>query len=403
MLDSIESAIEDFKEGKMLIVVDDEDRENEGDFVIAARHVTPEVINFMSKEGRGLICAPLVEDRCEELKLDMMVSSNTALHETAFTVSVDLLGHGCTTGISAHDRAKTIQALINPDTRPEELGRPGHIFPLKAKKGGVLRRAGHTEATIDLARLAGCEPAGVLVEILNEDGTMARLPQLMEISKKFGIKIISIKDLIEYRLKRDTLIEEVVRVDMPTQFGHFTMVAFREKHTLNEHMALIKGSWEKDEPVFVRVHSSCFTGDILGSLRCDCGEQLHKALQLVEAEGKGVVLYMNQEGRGIGLMNKLRAYKLQEEGMDTVEANLHLGFPMDKRDYGVGAQILRHLNVSKLKLISNNPKKRAGLVGYGIEIVDTVPIRIHPNPHNEKYLQTKRDKLGHTILGAEGE
>lgn len=397
MLDSIESAIEDFREGKMLIVVDDEDRENEGDFVIAARHVTPEVINFMSKEGRGLICAPLVEDRCEELRLEMMVSSNTALHETAFTVSVDLLGHGCTTGISAHDRAKTIQALINPDTRPEELGRPGHIFPLKAKKGGVLRRAGHTEATIDLARLAGCEPAGVLVEILNEDGTMARLPQLLEISKKFGIKIISIKDLIEYRLKRDTLIEEVVRVDMPTQYGHFTMVAFREKHTNNEHIALIKGEWEKEEPVLVRVHSSCFTGDILGSLRCDCGEQLHKALQLVEAEGKGVVLYMNQEGRGIGLMNKLRAYKLQEEGMDTVEANLHLGFPMDKRDYGVGAQILRHLQITKLKLISNNPKKRAGLVGYGIEIVDTVPIRVQPNPHNEKYLQTKRDKLGHKL------
>lgn len=397
MLDSIESAIEDFREGKMLIVVDDEDRENEGDFVIAARHVTPEVINFMSKEGRGLICAPLVEDRCEELKLDMMVSSNTALHETAFTVSVDLLGHGCTTGISAHDRAKTIQALINPETRPEELGRPGHIFPLKAKKGGVLRRAGHTEATIDLARLAGCEPAGVLVEILNEDGTMARLPQLLEISKKFGIKIISIKDLIEYRLKRDTLIEEVVRVDMPTQYGHFTMVAFREKHTNNEHIALIKGEWDKDEPVLVRVHSSCFTGDILGSLRCDCGEQLHKALQLVETEGKGVVLYMNQEGRGIGLMNKLRAYKLQEEGMDTVEANLHLGFPMDKRDYGVGAQILRHLQISKLKLISNNPKKRAGLMGYGIEIVDTVPIRVNPNPHNERYLQTKRDKLGHKL------
>lgn len=397
MLDSIESAIEDFREGKMLIVVDDEDRENEGDFVIAARHVTPEVINFMSKEGRGLICAPLVEDRCEELKLDMMVSSNTALHETAFTVSVDLLGYGCTTGISAHDRAKTIQALINPETRPEELGRPGHIFPLKAKKGGVLRRAGHTEATIDLARLAGCEPAGVLVEILNEDGTMARLPQLLEISKKFGIKIISIKDLIEYRLKRDTLIEEVVRVDMPTQYGHFTMVAFREKHTNNEHIALIKGEWDKDEPVLVRVHSSCFTGDILGSLRCDCGEQLHKALQLVETEGKGVVLYMNQEGRGIGLMNKLRAYKLQEEGMDTVEANLHLGFPMDKRDYGVGAQILRHLQISKLKLISNNPKKRAGLMGYGIEIVDTVPIRVNPNPHNERYLQTKRDKLGHKL------
>jgi 3,4-dihydroxy 2-butanone 4-phosphate synthase/GTP cyclohydrolase II len=310
---------------------------------------------------------------------------------------VDLLGHGCTTGISAHDRAKTVQALINPDTRPEELGRPGHIFPLKAKKGGVLRRAGHTEATIDLARLAGCEPAGVLVEILNEDGTMARLPQLLEISKKFGIKIISIKDLIEYRLKRDTLIEEVVRVDMPTKYGHFTMVAFREKHTNNEHIALIKGEWDKDEPVLVRVHSSCFTGDILGSLRCDCGEQLHKALQLVETEGKGVVLYMNQEGRGIGLMNKLRAYKLQEEGMDTVEANLHLGFPMDKRDYGVGAQILRHLQISKLKLISNNPKKRAGLMGYGIEIVDTVPIRINPNPHNERYLQTKRDKLGHKL------
>jgi 3,4-dihydroxy 2-butanone 4-phosphate synthase/GTP cyclohydrolase II len=403
MLDSIESAIEDFKEGKMLIVVDDEDRENEGDFVIAARHVTPEVINFMSKEGRGLICAPLVEDRCEELKLEMMVSSNTALHETAFTVSVDLLGQGCTTGISAHDRAKTIQALIDPNTKPEDLGRPGHIFPLKAKKGGVLRRAGHTEATIDLARLAGCEPAGVLVEILNEDGTMARLPQLLEISKKFGIKIISIKDLIEYRIKRDTLIEEVVRVAMPTQYGHFTMVAFREKHTQNEHMALIKGTWEKDEPILVRVHSSCFTGDILGSLRCDCGEQLHRALQMVEAEGKGAVLYMNQEGRGIGLMNKLRAYKLQEEGMDTVEANLHLGFPMDKRDYGVGAQILRHLNVTKLKLISNNPKKRAGLEGYGIEIVDTVPIRIDPNPYNERYLKTKRDKLGHTILGAEGE
>lgn len=401
MLDSIESAIEDIRLGKMLIVVDDEDRENEGDFVIAARHVTPEVINFMSKEGRGLICATLMEDRCEELKLDMMVNTNTALHETAFTVSVDLLGHGCTTGISAQDRARTILALIDPATKPEDLGRPGHIFPLRAKKGGVLRRAGHTEATIDLARLAGLEPAGVLVEILNEDGSMARLPQLEQLSKKLGIKIISIKDLIEYRIKRDTLIEEVVRVDMPTKYGHFKMVAFKEKHTLNEHIALVKGEWEKDEPILVRVHSSCFTGDILGSLRCDCGEQLHKALQMVETEGKGVVLYMNQEGRGIGLMNKLRAYKLQEEGMDTVEANLHLGFPMDKRDYGVGAQILRHLNISKLKLISNNPRKRAGLTGYGIEIVDCVPIKIKPNPHNEKYLKTKRDKLGHRILDSE--
>lgn len=402
MLDSIESAIDDIREGKMLIVVDDEDRENEGDFVIAARHVTPEVINFMSKEGRGLICAPLMEERCDELKLEMMVNSNTALHETAFTVSVDLLGHGCTTGISAHDRAKTILALINPDTRPDELGRPGHIFPLRAKKGGVLRRAGHTEATIDLARLAGLEPAGVLVEILNEDGSMARLPQLQEISKKLGIKIVSIKDLIEYRIKRDSLIDEVVRVDMPTKYGHFKMVAFKEKHTQNEHIALIKGEWEKDEPIMVRVHSSCFTGDILGSLRCDCGEQLHKALQMVEEAGKGVVLYMNQEGRGIGLMNKLRAYKLQEEGMDTVEANLHLGFPMDKRDYGVGAQILRHLGITKMRLISNNPKKRAGLIGYGIEIVDCVPIKIKANPFNEKYLKTKRDKMGHRILDNEG-
>ena len=401
MLDSIESAIEDFRNGKMLIVVDDEDRENEGDFVIAARHVTAEVINFMSKEGRGLICAALVEDRCDELNLEMMVNSNTALHETAFTVSVDLLGHGCTTGISAQDRARTVQALINPETKPSDLGRPGQIFPLRAKKGGVLRRAGHTEATIDLARLAGMEPAGVLVEILNEDGSMARLPELQVLSAKLGIKIISIKDLIEYRLKRDSLIEEVVTVDMPTKYGHFKMVAFREKHTQNEHIALIKGEWEKDEPIMVRIHSSCFTGDILGSLRCDCGDQLHKALEMVEAAGKGAVLYMNQEGRGIGLMNKLRAYKLQEEGMDTVEANLHLGFPMDKRDYGVGAQMLRYLNITRLRLISNNPRKRAGLMGYGIEIVDCIPINVKSNPHNEKYLKTKRDKLGHRILDAE--
>ncbi|MBY0478209.1 MAG: bifunctional 3,4-dihydroxy-2-butanone-4-phosphate synthase/GTP cyclohydrolase II [Chitinophagaceae bacterium] len=398
MLDSIESAIEDIRQGKMLIVVDDEDRENEGDFIIAARHVTPEVINFMSKNGRGLICAAITDDRCRELNLEPMVTSNTSLHETAFTISVDLIGQGTSTGISAQDRSKTIQALIHPDTKPEDLARPGHIFPLRAKKGGVLRRTGHTEATIDLARLAGLEPAGVLVEIMNEDGTMARLPQLELIAKQFGVKIISIKDLIEYRLKTDSLIEEIVRVEMPTAFGHFKLIAFKEKETGQEHLALIKGEWKSDEPVLVRVHSSCFTGDILGSLRCDCGEQLHSAMEMVEAEGKGVVLYMNQEGRGIGLFNKLKAYKLQEEGMDTVEANLHLGLPMDARDYGVGAQILRTLNVSKLKLISNNPKKRAGLLGYGLEIVETVPIRITPNPHNKKYLETKRDKLGHEIL-----
>jgi len=397
MLDTIESAIQDIRIGKIVIVVDDEDRENEGDFIIAARHVTPEVINFMSKYGRGLICVPLLEERCEELGLELMVNNNTALHETAFTVSVDLLGHGCTTGISAHDRAKTVQALINPKTKPEELGKPGHIFPLRAKKGGVLRRAGHTEATIDLARLAGLEAAGVLVEIMNDDGTMARLPELKEIAKKFDFKIVSIKELIEFRLKTDSLIEEIVKVDMPTRWGHFKLIAFREKNSSNEHLALVKGEWQKEDPVLVRVHSSCFTGDILGSMRCDCGEQLHKAMEAVEKEGRGVVLYMNQEGRGIGLLNKLRAYKLQEQGMDTVEANLHLGFPMDKRDYGIGAQILRYLGVTKLRLLSNNPQKRAGLLGYGIEIVETVPIIGTINPHNEKYLQTKRDKLGHTL------
>ena len=397
MLHSIESAIEDIRKGKIVIVVDDEDRENEGDFIAAARHVTPEVVNFMSKHGRGLICIGLLEDRCNELGLELMVNNNTALHETAFTVSVDLLGHGCTTGISAHDRSKTIQALIDPATKPEELGKPGHIFPLRAKKGGVLRRAGHTEAAADLARLAGFEPAGVLVEILNEDGSMARLPQLLEVAEKFDFKIISIKDLIEYRIKRDSLIEEIVRVDMPTRFGHFKLIAFQEKGTSNEHLALIKGDWKEDEPVMVRVHSSCFTGDILGSLRCDCGEQLHKAMQIVEEEGKGAILYMNQEGRGIGLLNKLKAYRLQEEGMDTVEANLHLGFQMDQRDYGVGAQILRHLGIHKLRLISNNPKKRVGLVGYGLEVVDNIPLQIDSNPHNERYLQTKKDKLGHVL------
>jgi 3,4-dihydroxy 2-butanone 4-phosphate synthase / GTP cyclohydrolase II len=398
MLSTIEGAIEDIKQGKLVIVVDDEDRENEGDFITAAANVTPQVINFMSKHGRGLICAPMVEERCDELSLELMVNNNTALHETAFTVSVDLLGHGCTTGISAQDRAKTVQALIDPSTRPEDLGRPGHIFPLRAKAGGVLRRAGHTEATIDLARLAGFAPVGVLVEIMNEDGTMARLPQLKEIAARFDFKVVSIKDLIEYRLKTDSLIEEIVRVDMPTIFGHFKLIAFKEKNTSNEHLALIKGEWEKDEPVLVRVHSSCFTGDILGSLRCDCGEQLHRAMQMVEARGQGAILYMNQEGRGIGLVNKLKAYKLQERGLDTVEANLHLGFPMDKRDYGVGAQILRYLGISKLRLISNNPKKRAGLLGYGLEIIENIPLEVEPNPHNEKYLQTKRDKLGHQIL-----
>lgn len=397
MFDSIESAIADIKEGKLVVVVDDEDRENEGDFITASRNVTPEVINFMSKHGRGLICVTLLEDRCNELGLELMVNNNTALHETAFTVSVDLLGHGCTTGISAHDRSRTVQALINPATLPEDLGRPGHIFPLRAKKGGVLRRAGHTEAACDLARLAGFEPSGVLVEIMNDDGSMARLPELVEVAKKFDFKLISIKDLIEYRLKRDSLIEEIVRVDMPTNYGHFKLVAFQEKNSSNEHLALIKGEWAADESVMVRVHSSCFTGDILGSLRCDCGEQLHQAMAMVEDEGRGVILYMNQEGRGIGLLNKLKAYRLQEEGMDTVEANLHLGFQTDQRDYGVGAQILRHLGITKLRIITNNPRKRVGLIGYGLEIVENVPLRISPNPHNEKYLRTKRDKLGHDM------
>lgn len=398
MLNTIEEALTELKNGKLIIVVDDEDRENEGDFVTAARNVTPEVINFMSKYGRGLICAPITEARAAALKLNLMVEDNTVLHQTPFTVSVDLIGQGCTTGISAHDRAKTVRALIDPDTRPEDLGRPGHIFPLRAKQGGVLRRTGHTEATVDLARLAGMEPAGVLVEIMNDDGTMARLPQLMEIAKKYELKIVSIKDLISYRLSKESLIEEEVRVQMPTKHGVFELVAFRQKNTGEHHLALIKGSWKEDEPVLTRVHSSCFTGDILHSLRCDCGEQLQAAMEMVEKEGKGCVLYMNQEGRGIGLINKLKAYKLQEEGKDTVEANLALGFKMDERDYGVGAQILRHLGITKLRLMSNNPRKRAGLLGYGLEIVETVPIEIKPNKHNEFYLQTKRDKLGHEIL-----
>ncbi len=398
MLDTIESAIEDIKQGKIVIVVDDEDRENEGDFIVASKKVTPEVINFMSKHGRGLICIALPEERCTDLGLELMVNNNTALHETAFTVSVDLLGHGCSSGISAHDRAKTIQALINKNTKIEDLGKPGHIFPLIAKKGGVLRRAGHTEAAIDLSRLAGFEPSGVLVEIMNDDGSMARLSQLKEVARKFDFKIISIKDLIEYRLKSDSLVEEIVRVDMPTKYGNFKLIAFQEKNSKNEHLALIKGEWEKDEPVLVRVHSSCVTGDILGSLRCDCGEQLQMAMKMVEEEGKGAILYMDQEGRGIGLLNKLKAYRLQEGGMDTVEANLHLGFQMDQRDYGIGAQMLRHIGITKLKLISNNPKKRVGLIGYGLEIIENIPIQIDSNIHNEKYLQTKRDKLGHELF-----
>ncbi|MEP7142076.1 MAG: bifunctional 3,4-dihydroxy-2-butanone-4-phosphate synthase/GTP cyclohydrolase II [Ferruginibacter sp.] len=398
MLDSIESAIEDIKNGKLVIVVDDEDRENEGDFITAAQNVTPEIINFMSTYGRGLICVPLSEERCDELNLPAMVIDNTSLHATPFTVSIDLLGHGCTTGISAHDRAKTVQALIDPATKAEDLGRPGHIFPLRAKKGGVLRRTGHTEATIDLARLAGFAPAGVLVEIMNGDGTMARLPQLLEIAERFDLKLVSIKDLIAYRLSKETLIREETRVHMPTRYGDFELIAFQQINTGEIHLAIKKGDWKKEEPVLVRVHSSCMTGDILGSLRCDCGDQLHKALKMVENAGKGLVLYMNQEGRGIGLLNKLKAYKLQEQGMDTVEANLELGFSMDERDYGVGAQILRHLGISKMKLMSNNPRKRAGLLGYGLEVVETVPIEIKPNEHNEKYLTTKRDKMGHDIL-----
>jgi 3,4-dihydroxy 2-butanone 4-phosphate synthase/GTP cyclohydrolase II len=398
-LNTIEEALEDIKNGKVIIVVDDEDRENEGDFICAAEAITPEIVNFMARHGRGLICCSLIEDRCEELGLEMMVGKNTAAYETNFTVSVDLIGHGCTTGISAHDRFKTIRALVDPATDPAELGKPGHIFPLKAKRGGVLRRAGHTEASMDFARLAGFKPAGVLVEILKEDGSMARLTDLVHVAKEFNMKLVSIKDLIEYRLKKESLIERQVDVNMPTAYGDFKLVAYKQLNTSDTHMALVKGEWDKDEPVLVRVHSSCVTGDIFGSCRCDCGPQLHRAMELVNNEGKGVVLYMNQEGRGIGLLNKLRAYKLQEEGLDTVEANIQLGFDMDERDYGVGAQILRDLNITKIKLITNNPKKRVGLMGYGLEIVDNVSIEILPNPHNEKYLTTKRDKLGHTILG----
>lgn len=398
ILDPIEDAIEAIKRGEIIIVVDDEDRENEGDFICAAELITPEIVNFMRKKGGGLICVPLTEARCKELDLELMVGKNTAVHETAFTVSLDLKGHGCTTGISASDRAKTIKALVDKNTKPEELGRPGHIFPLKAKEGGVLRRTGHTEAAVDFAKLAGLEPAGVLVEILNEDGSMARVPDLRKVADKHNLKLVSIKDLIAYRLKKETLIEREIGVRMPTEFGNFDLIAYRQLNTNEIHMALIKGKWEKDEPIMVRVHSSCVTGDIFGSSRCDCGTQLHSAMQMVEKEGKGVVLYMNQEGRGIGLLNKLKAYKLQEQGRDTVQANLDLGFKMDQRDYGVGAQILRDLEVSKIRLISNNPTKRAGLIGYGLEIVENIPIEVLPNEYNNTYLLTKRDKMGHMIL-----
>jgi len=397
-LDSIEEAIEDIKNGKVIVVVDDEDRENEGDFICAAETITPEIVNFMATHGRGLICAPLMEDRCEELGLPLMVGKNTTRFETPFTVPVDLIGHGCTTGISAHDRFKTIKALTDPETKPEELGKPGHIFPLRAKREGVLRRAGHTEAAIDFARLAGFRPAGVLVEIMNEDGSMARLPDLRVVADRFGLKLVTIKDLIAFRMKTESQVRHQVDVNMPTRYGDFKLAAFEQIDTGEIHLALIKGSWEPGEPILVRVHSSCLTGDIFGSCRCDCGSQLHNAMEMVEKEGKGVVLYMKQEGRGIGLLNKLRAYKLQEEGLDTVEANLQLGFDMDNRDYGIGAQILNYLGIRKIRLITNNPKKRVGLMGYGLEIVENVPIEIKPNRHNEKYLLTKRDKLGHTIL-----
>ena len=396
-MNSVEEALEDIKKGKLVIVVDDEDRENEGDFVTAARNANPELINFMATHGRGLICTPLVEERCDELGLELMVDSNNSHFDTPFTVSVDLIGEGCSTGISATDRAKTVQALINPETKPKDLGKPGHIFPLRAKAGGVLRRAGHTEAAVDLSRLAGYEPAGLIVEIMNEDGSMARLPELRNIAKKFDLKIITIEDLISYRMKHETLIEEIVQVDMPTKYGDFKLKAFKQTTTGEEHLALIKGTWDKDDPVLVRVHSSCFTGDVIGSLRCDCGDQLYSSMKMIDDAGKGVIIYMNQEGRGIGLLNKLKAYKLQEEGYDTLEANLKLGFKGDARDYGVGAQILRSVGIRKMKLLSNNPKKRTGLIGYGLEIVDTVPIEVECNIHNQKYLSTKKEKMGHNL------
>jgi 3,4-dihydroxy 2-butanone 4-phosphate synthase/GTP cyclohydrolase II len=397
-LNTIEEAVQDLKAGKVIIVVDDEDRENEGDFVTTAANATPEVINFMATYGRGLICATLTEERCDELNLELMVGKNTAAYETNFTVSVDLIGHGCTTGISASDRSKTIKALIDPNTDPKELGRPGHIFPLRAKDGGVLRRSGHTEASVDLARLAGMEPAGVLVEIMKDDGEMARLPDLMKIAEQHQLKIIAIKDLITYRLSKESMVIPEVTVNLPTAFGDFKMTAYTQIDNNAMHLALSKGTWAEDEPVLVRVHSSCITGDIFGSCRCDCGPQLHKAMEMIDREGKGLIVYMNQEGRGIGLVNKLRSYNLQDAGFDTVEANIKLGFKGDERDYGVGAQILRAQGVTKMRLMSNNPTKRAGLLGYGLEIVENIPIEIESNVHNEQYLRTKRDKMGHHIM-----
>ena len=397
-MNTIEEAIASIRSGRLVIVVDDEDRENEGDFVTASRNVTPEIINFMATHGRGLICAPLTVEGCDKLGLKMMVEgNNTSWFETPFTVSVDLKGHGCTTGISAADRARTVQALIDPNTKPEDLRRPGHIFPLRAKDGGVLRRAGHTEATVDLARLAGFEPAGILVEIMNEDGTMARLPNLFQIAAKFDLKIISIQDLIEYRLRYDLMIERLVDVDMPTKYGNFRLAAYQQTNTKEIHLALLKGEWNSNEPVLVRVHSSCVTGDIFGSYRCDCGSQLQEAMRVVEEAGCGVILYMKQEGRGIGLINKLKSYRLQEEGYDTVEANIKLGFKTDERDYGVGAQILRDLGIRRMRLISNNPAKRVGIMGYGLEIIEKVPLTCKSNKHNTNYLKTKRDKMGHEI------
>jgi len=397
ILNSIEDAVDDIKKGKILIVVDDEDRENEGDFICAAELITPEIVNFMAKHGRGLICVALPEERCEELELDLMVGNNTSLHETQFTVSVDLLNPETTTGVSAKDRALTIKSLVDPATKPSDLGRPGHIFPLKAKSKGVLRRAGHTEAVVDLTRLAGLNPGGALVEIMNDDGSMARLNDLIKLRKKFGIRIISIRDLIRYRLERESIIEKGERVKLPTDRGEFDFIPFRQTSNGLEHGALVKGTWTKDEPVLVRVHSSCFTGDIFGSLRCDCGQQLHKAMEMVEKEGKGVVIYLSQEGRGVGLFNKIKAYRLQDEGMDTVQANIQLGFGEDERDYGVGASIMRELGLGKVKLISNNPVKRAGLEGYGIKIVETIPLIIESNPHNRFYLETKANKMGHNL------